>query len=1074
MNKENNNTNYPRFIPNKPCGIDKFEGQSQGRLTNAIANHIVSMDNNHTQNLSRIIGLEGGWGVGKSNVIKQLKQHNDIKEKYYLFEYDAWGHQEDLQRRSFLETMTRDLIRDGVLNGKWEQKLNDLLAHKVTRINKTLPKFDAGAFWAALFLALTPITIFLAERLENAKIVECIWYLALIAFAPILFGILLWLILMLFYKEMRSLGWLLQISKNEIHTTKNIETINQKEPSVFDFKNWIHDISNHIGRKNKKLIIVYDNMDRLPADKVKELWSSIHTFFSEKDFDNVWAIIPFDEIHLSCAFGESKEKEQLTKYFISKTFPVVYRVTPPVITDFKRLFNTLFEEAFGNTEDKQKRINSIFRLEKPNATVREIIEFINQLVSLKSIWRNEIDILYLAIFALKKDVILSKSNVAEEILSGDYLGAYIPNIATNDDVLHKNISALVYGVNLDNAEQIPMSKYLDKCFNQEENADINRYAKSDTFIQIIDDKIRNADIAQTDNMINCLSKLDTTIFLDNNLKIISSLWKALTIREKKIPLAKQEFTSTYENLLLHTEKPKDIIKHLCEQIQNFEEFNGKDYYTSLSQIKGFIEKQKIAFDIIAELQEKSVTPKLFLDYVIEAKANYPLFKLTTNQDGLDNYFMNLSPDEDRNQWNQCQKNETNTTTNYSHSYIIEILTNLTRGNVFKFDEFVNKVTEEIPNATANSFKQYFDVYKILSDEKPFDVQLSPTQRQNIWSELASKPNVPEFTEIIAIQIANGANVRVNLNDEQIEYIAKNLDYYANYGDLLINNLSWNIPILNQVLKYMTESCLGDILFLEEVLPKFVEIKNKLEVSESMLLDQFNIWQEHNNNIDSTNIQQIIPKAKFFQFSKNKKNDLTDYLNTVIVEALANIETNQLYEFRQQNINHYWLIVIDCFIDTDFLKSLPENLVEFGKRYLNDIAASRIAIPDTDDFVYKLIEKLDRRKTKETITNIRNQICNNIAGYGIDTNKFLFFHEWFEKQGDLSSRSGDVCQYVLSPVVNNDNCLQVIVENADFYATIINSADEQADTFKNSIKTKLSKDADEVLIAFAKKIGIKKQ
>lgn len=121
MKEDNNKINFPRFIPNKPCGIDKFEGKSQERLTNAIANHIVTNDSEQSSNkLSRIIGLEGGWGVGKSNVIKQLKIHKYIKDKYYLFEYDAWGHQEDLQRRSFLELLTSELIDKEILIGNTE------------------------------------------------------------------------------------------------------------------------------------------------------------------------------------------------------------------------------------------------------------------------------------------------------------------------------------------------------------------------------------------------------------------------------------------------------------------------------------------------------------------------------------------------------------------------------------------------------------------------------------------------------------------------------------------------------------------------------------------------------------------------------------------------------------------------------------------------------------------------------------------------------------------------------------------------------------------------------------------
>ena len=173
----------PHFIQNKPCGIDKFDGQSQKRLTEAIANHIISIDSkNDTSIFSKIIGLEGSWGAGKSNVIEQLKKI--LEENYYLFVYDAWGHQEDLQRRSFIELLTDKLINEaGILDKKsWEVKIKDLLAKKVVRVNKMLPKFNAGALWTALALSLTPVTVFIAERLETAQKVSCILYLIMIAF----------------------------------------------------------------------------------------------------------------------------------------------------------------------------------------------------------------------------------------------------------------------------------------------------------------------------------------------------------------------------------------------------------------------------------------------------------------------------------------------------------------------------------------------------------------------------------------------------------------------------------------------------------------------------------------------------------------------------------------------------------------------------------------------------------------------------------------------------------------------------------------------------------------------------
>ena len=382
---EKNTQDYPRFISNQPCGIDKTEGHSQERLSNAIAKHIISTDSKDDNNIPRIIGLKGEWGVGKSNVIRQLQENEEIKNKYYIFEYDAWGHQEDLQRRSFLETITERLLNDKkyndylskekaivksweepVKNIRWKEKLDELLARKRITHTKSIPVFNGGALWSALFLSLTPISTFIAERLESQKIIASILLLGLIAFCPILLGCIVWGITCIFDKDARCWGYLLKISKDTTTSVKNLETINEDEPSVAKFSRWMNDLSDYISEQKKpKLIIVYDNMDRLPADKVKELWSSIHTFFSENGFPNIWVIIPFDEKHLSCAFGESNGNEQLTKHFISKTFPIVYRVTPPVITDYEIIFDTLFYEAFGTTEDEEvKKIFRVFSVSK--------------------------------------------------------------------------------------------------------------------------------------------------------------------------------------------------------------------------------------------------------------------------------------------------------------------------------------------------------------------------------------------------------------------------------------------------------------------------------------------------------------------------------------------------------------------------------------------------------------------------------------------------------------------------------------------------------------------------------------
>lgn len=67
---------YLRFIQNKPCGIDNLDGGSQERLAKTIARHSRQDDFLNDDNaLPRIIGIEGIWGSGKSNVVNKLEKN---------------------------------------------------------------------------------------------------------------------------------------------------------------------------------------------------------------------------------------------------------------------------------------------------------------------------------------------------------------------------------------------------------------------------------------------------------------------------------------------------------------------------------------------------------------------------------------------------------------------------------------------------------------------------------------------------------------------------------------------------------------------------------------------------------------------------------------------------------------------------------------------------------------------------------------------------------------------------------------------------------------------------------------
>lgn len=58
----------PKILKNVPIGKDEFASQSQDHIAESIKNLILNIDNEESS--IRLIGIDGGWGTGKSNLVK--------------------------------------------------------------------------------------------------------------------------------------------------------------------------------------------------------------------------------------------------------------------------------------------------------------------------------------------------------------------------------------------------------------------------------------------------------------------------------------------------------------------------------------------------------------------------------------------------------------------------------------------------------------------------------------------------------------------------------------------------------------------------------------------------------------------------------------------------------------------------------------------------------------------------------------------------------------------------------------------------------------------------------------------
>ena len=86
------------FLTNRELGKDLFKNQSQEKIAQVITEKVI------TEKDFKIIGIDGEWGSGKSNLVKLVE--DKLKDTHKFFIYDVWGHQEDDQRRAILTELT--------------------------------------------------------------------------------------------------------------------------------------------------------------------------------------------------------------------------------------------------------------------------------------------------------------------------------------------------------------------------------------------------------------------------------------------------------------------------------------------------------------------------------------------------------------------------------------------------------------------------------------------------------------------------------------------------------------------------------------------------------------------------------------------------------------------------------------------------------------------------------------------------------------------------------------------------------------------------------------------------------
>lgn len=1044
------------FLSNKPLGEDLFDGQSQDKVAIALMQHILKVDakpapkddEEKEKALPRIIGIEGSWGSGKSNTLLQLK--NKLGKDYYFFTYDAWGNQEDLQRRSLLQLLTNKLIKDEKLIGDtqvkmyssaldvspkpqdctWQERVDLLTSRKSSTHNVTIPSIYDSTKYFLLMLVLTGLLVPLLNSIKVSS-TPC-WYTyfaTVVAFVPLL--VYCWMM----HKKKKAkakaeteeenkklIGWswseMWQMYQTSGRTDTTTYTISDLEPSISEFREWMADLSDAL-EENLKLVIVFDNMDRLPREKVRQLWSSIQTFFADCGYKRVWCIIPFDRKHLANAFSDAQDKEQLTNYFIEKTFPVVYRIPEPIITDYKVVFNKLFERAFGK-RDEQELINRSYRLKNPNPNIRDIISFINKLVSLTNQWGEKVKLSSMALFLLNQDEILKSSE--NSIVKREYLKG-VESLFEQTDELDTEISALTYGVDIKDAGQLPMKNLINQALNNTSVGDFADYStRNEHFYSILREVVDNMDAALLNNAINDVAILAPENLNEQDAANLEAVWGKLAKLYKNSKEKETSFRDEVKTLMIHCTDKASIGKHFLKLFTNSENTHkGAEWY---KVYKDFSDYAK-GLELPIELPEGQMVNTDFVEYVRAAKEDYKNYPIYCANDDLNTF---------------CKEQIAN---NDDVSDVVKLTVGDKRFDYRRLKEASRKMIEG-QEVTSNNFEPVIKVLKILYDE-PMKLNLDSTYLNGLQYDGELKPDYRVLLMLAKKEI-NG------LNDTDYEAMAKVAFKYESAKKIWENCQTVNTTVYAQFTAYLIKNNLhdGKVTDTKDVVNEMVTIVTRTGADRKDVIRYLNDWgrKDLTQEEEKLDFAAVLPQEAWIDALVADKNDFSKALLEKYYKDCGSKAWNQFMNGSNVWIaGNYWPKIMKRVVkEADFWRANPTNVVEIVNHLIDGICGRTIVENTMDEEV--LTTLLSRVKFTSVSTKV-NEAMDKFASNAYSISLFIFqkLHHYFEQ-----TRNHEVVflNKILRPIIGQVAVQSIVLGDLKRYEKLLKENIDQASELKTEL------------------------
>ncbi|WP_203296544.1 P-loop NTPase fold protein [Luteirhabdus pelagi] len=1074
------NDNYPKFISNIPTGEDSFSGGSHQKIATNVVK-IIEGDLLDT----KIIGLEGDWGSGKSNVVSMIQKQ--LSQEYYTFVFDAWGNQVDLTRKSFLEQLINELFAQELLSDtrNWKKKKAQLLGNSSKKIIQKYPKVKG--YWIFIMLAFIMIGILhglyevaleeneIMKSLGNWKPIVSIYLLPIVLL--VIGG---WLMIEDYIflrnenkgvkavdKESRTetIGKMFYwFSGNDIESTET-ENIIEEEPSVLMFREYFSEIEKGISGKGK-LLIVFDNLDRLDGSKVKALWSSIHTFFADSKYNfKSYIIIPYNREELVSHLGDGNSGIG----FIEKSIPISFRVTPPIVTDWENFLNKKLIFSFGEliSIDKRNELISIFDTLYGETVIlpRKLINYVNSLVSLYLQWEDqikadEIKVKYLALFSFTKNNILK--DPYSVIPSRSYLKK-VDNLFQNKEELDECIAALTFGVEKKQANEVLLLREFENNLKNGESVKLKEASKHSAFRNYFSRAYEAVDIKHKIYGLSAILKALTDAL---PTQIISYYWNDFAKNIVTLSSEFEEFNNNHKEILSHAD-PSNSRKVLAKFVEMISPGDSDEsqvkYYKEIHSVDTFLNDEGIqSIDLLKMIEAHYFKPKIYLEFAAEIPDKLLKYKISCKESDLEEYLLDA-------------EGESGITRIKTH---LKSIKTIKKERELEFIEVYRNLHAKVENLGYNKPNELKDILSIFKElyDKPLDLKLSSNFYAQLSTSRLTKDDI--YFDALCIALSEFQTARAHgsfqsllqsLKENDITKISERIEWYISFGDLLklvtTNVQASKYASLKGIANNLTANSYGvSRLNLDWVLKNFTKIIAKVfennESRESKFVDRLNGWLSY----FKTEIGGI--DIKVFNHFDKSDNELMGEIKSKARDFIASLPKEDIYQsFLNEDRNFKILsrlIEIDSPPDfkAAFYSAVSDFFIGVAK---NEISNMNLA------FWERLIDKLDKKQLKTTFNSVRDILISDRGELKED--ELVFLIDALLKYGNLESNTEGSALKIIIPLIKYDKTFPLFLKN---YNTLIQVASKSKDHYQSvlsELETRYKSDSyleNEILAELAKK------